>query len=80
MFYAVGLNKKDTLVFTKINTCNLLPFYHCTRHFKNVLIDVYYIIYNENYVNLNINTTMTDDNSQSGNRNIYNIDLICSTK
>ena len=62
MFYAVGLNKKDTLVFTKINTCYLFPFYHFIFHFKNILIDVYYIIYYGNYVNLNINTTMTDDN------------------
>ena len=28
MFYAVVQNKKDTLVFTKINTFYLFPFYH----------------------------------------------------
>ena len=53
-----------------------VSFYHFICHFKNVLIDVYCLIYYGNYVNLNINTTMTDK-PQSGNRNIYKITTVC---
>ena len=70
----------DSLVLRKINTCSLSPFYHFICHFKNILIAVYYIIYYGNYVNLNINTTMTDDNPQSGNRNIYKITTVWKVK
>ena len=74
-FYAVMLNKKDTSMYKDKHVLFVsvlsffLPLYKCFFH-------VYYVICYGNHVNLNINTTITDENLQSGNRDILQITTV----